>query len=570
KSQGTGPVVQQKEISGIQRLATDKEDEKLGTNDQRMRKDKEIQEKPEVQKMTDPKEKEEKDATVQKMTDPEEKEEQVGAIQKMTAPDEKEEKKIQSKSDGTTSSTASASLSSRIQNSSGNGNHLPAATLAEMSTSFGTDLSHVNVHTGADAVNMSKELGAQAFTHGRDIYFNSGKYDPQSVAGKHLLAHELTHVIQQTGQNSFAPDLISRKINFDAAKNIKSVDFTVGAEISEDFCNLVQAELKKGKPDDKKIETFLLHLIKKEGTVSDTDRIFIASLYNAGFASKISSAAIKAGSQFSIKFKDIPVGKIDHIASFGRAAAGRGSINEEAPSDALDVNDRSAVTDVVKLITSIDPHDPLIEDLAHGRLKIDKVSVAKLKQISGNPDFLAFYSPVAPLSGLKGKTLYLPDNINMTNAYDRSMVIHELQHARDDLKAGSKITQLDSARLEFNAYVSQAKYLLDAILSAPSDTEKDAIASKISVASELVYLGFVSVALSNKTLYKPALVRIWNFAPAAIAAVKPDKLLSIDPVVFESKFIAAIQAGYKFTSGQTTTAGGGTDAETFVKWFPNM
>jgi Domain of unknown function (DUF4157) len=42
-------------------------------------------------------------------------------------------------------------------------------------------------------------LGAQAFTNGNDIYFNNGKYNPNSKDGKHLLAHELTHTVQQSG-----------------------------------------------------------------------------------------------------------------------------------------------------------------------------------------------------------------------------------------------------------------------------------------------------------------------------------------------------------------------------------
>lgn len=46
---------------------------------------------------------------------------------------------------------------------------------------------------------MNKELGAQAFTHGSDIYFNAWKYDPKSSSGKHLLAHELKHTVQQGG-----------------------------------------------------------------------------------------------------------------------------------------------------------------------------------------------------------------------------------------------------------------------------------------------------------------------------------------------------------------------------------
>ncbi|HKJ78228.1 MAG TPA: DUF4157 domain-containing protein, partial [Prolixibacteraceae bacterium] len=72
----------------------------------------------------------------------------------------------------------------------------------EMESVFGTDFSHVNIHTGARAVQMSRQLSAQAFAHGNNIYFNQGKYNPRSRPGKHLLAHELTHTLQQ---NSGAP-----------------------------------------------------------------------------------------------------------------------------------------------------------------------------------------------------------------------------------------------------------------------------------------------------------------------------------------------------------------------------
>ena len=68
-----------------------------------------------------------------------------------------------------------------------------------MNSSFGTDFSHVNIHTNTDAAQMNKELSAQAFTHGSDIYFNNGKYNTETSGGKQLLAHELTHVIQQKG-----------------------------------------------------------------------------------------------------------------------------------------------------------------------------------------------------------------------------------------------------------------------------------------------------------------------------------------------------------------------------------
>lgn len=66
-----------------------------------------------------------------------------------------------------------------------------------MSSAFGTDFSDVYIHTDEESVQMNRELKAQAFTRGKDIYFNQGKFDPDTVTGKHLLVHELTHVVQQ-------------------------------------------------------------------------------------------------------------------------------------------------------------------------------------------------------------------------------------------------------------------------------------------------------------------------------------------------------------------------------------
>jgi hypothetical protein len=66
-----------------------------------------------------------------------------------------------------------------------------------METGFGARFAGVRIHTGADAVDMNRRLRAHAFTHGKDIFFNAGKYEPDSTRGRRLLAHELTHVVQQ-------------------------------------------------------------------------------------------------------------------------------------------------------------------------------------------------------------------------------------------------------------------------------------------------------------------------------------------------------------------------------------
>ena len=104
---------------------------------------------------------------------------------------------IQTKSNG--ESTASDSLTSSIQNSRGGGVSLDSTTQSFMESRFGADFSSVKIHTGGEAIQMNKELNAQAFTVGSDVYFNEGKYQPASSEGKQLLAHELTHVIQQGG-----------------------------------------------------------------------------------------------------------------------------------------------------------------------------------------------------------------------------------------------------------------------------------------------------------------------------------------------------------------------------------
>jgi hypothetical protein len=90
-------------------------------------------------------------------------------------------------------------LERRLAAHKGSGSPLSAEVRAFVEPRFGADFSGVRVHTGGDALQMTRELKAQAFTRGQDIYFGAGRYNPGTTAGKSLLAHELTHTIQQTG-----------------------------------------------------------------------------------------------------------------------------------------------------------------------------------------------------------------------------------------------------------------------------------------------------------------------------------------------------------------------------------
>ena len=112
---------------------------------------------------------------------------------------EEEEEEIQTKENpaGYHASQDTTSIESQLSNTKGGGSWLPESIRSFMEDRFGADFSGVNVHDDTNAHEMSSQMNAQAFTYGNDIYFGAGRYSPGSAAGRKLLAHELTHVVQQ-------------------------------------------------------------------------------------------------------------------------------------------------------------------------------------------------------------------------------------------------------------------------------------------------------------------------------------------------------------------------------------
>jgi hypothetical protein len=106
---------------------------------------------------------------------------------------EEEEIRMSAKNDGHGLSLIESDITGNL----GNGNKMDQTTRTDMEAGFGTDFGNVNIHTDSAAIQMSRHLHAHAFTHGNDIFFNKGKYSPRTDDGKHLLAHELTHTLQQ-------------------------------------------------------------------------------------------------------------------------------------------------------------------------------------------------------------------------------------------------------------------------------------------------------------------------------------------------------------------------------------
>ena len=106
----------------------------------------------------------------------------------------------------------SASVESRINSARGGGHPLEDGIRSKMESGFGADFSGVRVHTDSLSHTLSQAVQARAFTTGQDVFFRNGAYQPGSSGGQELLAHELTHVVQQTGARAVQRDFSDEQI----------------------------------------------------------------------------------------------------------------------------------------------------------------------------------------------------------------------------------------------------------------------------------------------------------------------------------------------------------------------
>jgi hypothetical protein len=98
---------------------------------------------------------------------------------------------------GTGKTIVDETVAGAIHAKRGGGKDLDPAARDDLGAAMGHDFSDVRIHTDAEADGLNKAVRAEAFTTGRDVFFRAGKYDPASNQGRKLLAHELTHVVQQ-------------------------------------------------------------------------------------------------------------------------------------------------------------------------------------------------------------------------------------------------------------------------------------------------------------------------------------------------------------------------------------
>jgi hypothetical protein len=110
------------------------------------------------------------------------------------------------------------------------GASLPDQVREQMERSFGADFSSVRVHADSLATSANGVMGARAFTAGNDIHFAPGQFAPDNAAGRQLLAHELTHVVQQRSGSPLAATRVKSPQSAEAEAQLASYAAAAGEQ----------------------------------------------------------------------------------------------------------------------------------------------------------------------------------------------------------------------------------------------------------------------------------------------------------------------------------------------------
>lgn len=192
--------LQRQEPEEVQRQAAPEEEVQRQEQEEVQR-----QEQEEVQRQDAPEEdvQRQEQEEVQRQEAPEEKVQRQGQkeVQRQDAPEEDVQRK------GSGVPAVHADTQSTIQNKMTGGQPLSADVRSHMEPRFGADFSNVHIHSDTEAAGLSNQLSARAFTYQNHIFFSRDQYQPGTSDGKTLLAHELTHTIQQGHAVQRAPQI---------------------------------------------------------------------------------------------------------------------------------------------------------------------------------------------------------------------------------------------------------------------------------------------------------------------------------------------------------------------------
>ena len=214
-------------------------------------------------------------------------------IQRQIVDEEPEEEELQAKELPGRTSLIAPQIQGQIGNLHNDGEPLPRSERAFFESRIGVDFSDVRIHRSVRAAESARNLNARAFTLGRNIVFGSGQYRPGSLVGKRLLAHELTHVVQQSALHS--RNTIQRELIYGAAyprpykqdeQEIRNAEAGNWSPASIDFRTSVKHS--GGGQGKSTFRSFLKYIdSKQKGSISELGLLGHANSSNFGLSGKV-------------------------------------------------------------------------------------------------------------------------------------------------------------------------------------------------------------------------------------------------------------------------------------------
>ena len=204
-----------------------------------------------------------------------------------------DEEEVQALPDPGAGFEAGAEVEGQLHAQKGAGSPLPAEVRDFMEPRFDADFSAVRVHSDGASAQLNRQVSAQAFTHNQDIYMGEGKYSPSSEDGKRLLAHELTHVVQQGGaQIARRPETAAQ-----AGPAALQMDGS-GTVMLQRKAILTSEEIIAGL---EQVDTIKKYLVKKGPEKEDTESLLDESLETAWASEKSGEYETALGQEKSLR-----------------------------------------------------------------------------------------------------------------------------------------------------------------------------------------------------------------------------------------------------------------------------
>jgi hypothetical protein len=209
---------------------------------------------------------------------------------------------------------------------------------------------------------------------------------------------------------------------------------------------------------------------------------------------------------------------------------------------------------------------PEAGELRAGRIKVDALVPSAFSTVPGAADKVAFYVTVPQASGVKGDTVYVPTSLDVYDVSDRSNVVHELTHARDDrAAAGATVTLTATDRLEARAYRAQGRYLLTELAATPSAERPAVIATLAGRVGVLALWGLLIECLSDRTRFEPLVVAIAAASTPPVSAARVRTTLNRGAAALETSMLADINRLYGLPAGQRSPVDG-LSGSSLVHW----